>query len=182
MRSGIESLAAAGRVVGHAVPDDLVDAVGQQPVGDELEIGQPLLALVGAGTGTRLPAIDAGEGLGGDDGFARQRGGGRGKGGEVGVEEDSLALGDVGQGVGGDDVGGRAVALHAGIAAQLVAECGVGRVELGQRGGGDEGAIVVAHMGMGVELGEEGAQVVAIAAHEGGIEIGRPQRAGQHLP
>ena len=72
MHRRVEFLLPAGRVVRHAVPQDLVDPIGQDGIGQELEIGWllPLPIQVRLREVPRDKTVDARKRLGTDDGFA----------------------------------------------------------------------------------------------------------------
>ena len=160
------------------MPDELVDAVGEEVVGHQLEVGHLLLAHVVA-----RPAVEAREGLRAHD-VAAGDGGGRGGDPREGrLEEHRLRLGDVDGAVGVEQVDGRARYLRP---AEVAAGVGY-RVEVAveaQDSLAEQGVVVVALAlaARGVERVHTGLDAVAVGFGESRPEVTGPEPPRLDLP
>ena len=182
VRGRVEGVVPARRVVGHAVPDDVVDPVGEHRVRHELQVFHLLLAVMGRRRGPRCVAVDTGEGLAGHDG-PRAQGRGRARNGrEEGLEEQGLGLRDVHEGEGLQQVRRRPVALHAAHGAESAADLGVGPEEPVDRRFRQDLPVVVPRVGMFVDTRLVRLQVVAETVPEDRVQVGAPEPLRIDLP
>ena len=182
VRGRVEGVGPAGRIVGHAVPDDVVDAVGEHRVRHELQVLHLLLAVMGRRRGPRRVAVDAGEGLAGHDGPRAQGRRRPGDGREEGLEKQRLGFRDVHEREGGQQVRWRPVALHAAHGTEAAAEVGIGPEETLDRRVRQDLPVVVPHIGMLVDRCLERFQFVPEAIPKDRIQVRAPEPIRIDLP
>ena len=165
--------------VRHAVPDDLVDAVGNHRVGQELEVGDlfSLPIAISFGVPRAGEAVNASERFGAHDRAIAQRGGRSRNSRKMWIEQERLGFRHVDCRIAGQEIGRRAVALHAREGALIVTELRKRGIELSNHHPGQELPIVVANIKLAIEIVTKWLEAIALFAHELVPKSGTPQAA-----
>jgi hypothetical protein len=177
MRGRVEFMVFAGRLERHPVPNDLVHAVGNHGIGQQLEIGH-LLALpelIGLRVTRTCESVEAREGFRADDRLIRKRGGRRRNSRKGGIEEDRLGFRDVRDRVGAQEIRRRAVTLNSRKGSVPMTNLSEGGVKLADHRGADELAVVVTDVGMGIEISAKFFETIAVARGEFVPELWTPK-------